>query len=82
MYCYYIVLYYYTTILLYCRILWLFIGTTFYFLSMDNMNWARAFHLSSSIGYSMFWSSRVKFDYTSKIFSIVFLLIGRIVIGG
>ena len=49
---------------------------------MDSMNWARAFHLSVSIGYGMFWSSRADFDPTTKIFSIVFLLIGKIVVGG
>jgi hypothetical protein len=49
---------------------------------MENMNVARAFNLAASIGYSMFWSSRVRFDATSKTFSIIFLLFGRVVIGG
>ena len=70
-------------VLLYCSVLWIFLGTLFYALH-DQLGWARALFMSVNVGWSIGWSMEGLSEYDSawsKLFTIYHTSIGVLFAG-
>lgn len=60
--------------------MWLLGGTIFYKYDLD-MPWGKGFYMAVNIGYSIGWGDIIENSHSSKLFSIVYVIIGASFVG-